>query len=174
MDSRNKLGQFVKGHEITKIKGNLFCTEGRITKIFLCGKTVLIDPEDLIKIQNYTWNLAYKPNPYAQSTTKNKTIQLARLILNAPAGTIVDHINRNTLDNRKSNLRIVDRSINAINSGVGADNVSGFKGISWDKFRKRYRVYITKNNKTFHIGRFETLESAINARLKAELEYYKI
>lgn len=169
METRNKLGQFLKIN-----KDLSYIIEEFIAKITISGQVIIIDAEDIPLIKNYRWNITFKPSPYVRSYDENKkTIQLARLILNAPKNTVVDHINRNTLDNRKCNLRIVNNSLNAINSKVRTDNVSGFKGVSWDKSRKLYRAYITKNRKLINLGRFKTLESAVDARKIAELKYHK-
>lgn len=77
---------------------------------------------------------------------------------------IVDHINGNTLDNSKSNLRLANKSINAKNSKLRTDSTSGCPGISFDKSRSKWRAYITNNNKRIDIGRFNTLFDAVCAR----------
>ena len=50
---------------------------------------------------------------------------------------------------------------------------SGFRGVSWDKSRKKWRAYIKLKYKTRFLGRFNTFEEAVEARLAAEEKYYK-
>ena len=79
---------------------------------------------------------------------------LSRLILNAPKGTVVDHINRDTLDNRKENLRVTNYSNNVRNSRIYSTNKSGYRGVSWDKFYNKWRAQITVNRKNIVLGFF--------------------
>ena len=73
-----------------------------------------------------------------------------------------DHINHNTLDNRRSNLRIVSNSQNAMNSFKHKDGSSRYKGVSWDKnFSKRpWHSQISKDRIKYHLGNFTTEELA--------------
>jgi len=82
-----------------------------------------------------------------------------------PAGD-VDHINRNRLDNRISNLRVVTRSVNAHNSP--SRGKSGVKGVSFKKRDKVWAAYITVNYKTQHLGSFKNFADAVAARKAAE------
>ena len=72
-----------------------------------------------------------------------------------PKGLVVDHINGNTLDNRRSNLRVCTQSQNLMNSKKPSNNKSGFKGISWHKSSKSWQVYITANKKRIIGGYFK-------------------
>ena len=65
----------------------------------------LIDPEDFEKVSGYRW-FAIKKRGYVVAKKNSKRIWLHRLIMNPPQGLVVDHINGNPLDNRKSNLKI--------------------------------------------------------------------
>ena len=78
----------------------------------------------------------------------------------------LDHINGIRSDNRISNLRLATRNQNSYNQV--SRSKSGFKGV-WQK-GKRFRACITKNYKTIHIGTFNTIEEAVNARRSKELE----
>jgi hypothetical protein len=84
----------------------------------------------------------------------------------------VDHFNRNRLDNQKENLRIVNYHINGFNKGKQSNNTSGYVGVSFDKGRNKWESHIKINRKKIHLGRFENIEDAINARLEAEIKYY--
>ena len=84
----------------------------------------------------------------------------------------VDHIKHKTYDNRKSQLRIVNKSKNQMNTELRKDNTSGVKGINWDKKHQQWVVRIGINNKRIFIGRFKDLKDAEKARKDAEEKYH--
>ena len=92
--------------------------------------------------------------------------------MNAPKGMVVDHINHNGLDNRKSNLRICTNQENICNCEIPKNNKSGCKGVYWAKDKNKWTVQVTINNKTIYIGRYTNLEEAIEARKEASKKYY--
>ena len=122
-------------------------------------------------------------NEYAMNGSRYQSIH--RLVINAPKGMDVDHINGNGLDNRKENLRLCTRSQNAMNKKLRGDSSTGFKGVQYDpilrdkytskktgittvreyKVSKPYRAYCG-NGKGGHIalGRYATAEEAARAR----------
>jgi hypothetical protein len=105
-------------------------------------------------------------------TKKVRCLYLHRIVVNAPPGTEVDHINGDTLDNRACNLRIVDRATNARNvAGPKRDGTSGYLGVSWDKSRNLWTAKIQVGGKTINLGRFETKEAAHEARLESERRF---
>lgn len=89
------------------------------------------------------------------------------------ASEYTDHINRDKLNNTRSNLRAVSASQNAINITRRSDSTSGFTGIHFDKYRNKYRVHVTYKRKTHFLGRCETIEEAIIIRKAGELKYWK-
>lgn len=99
---------------------------------------------------------------------KNGNILLHRFImkLSNKDTRVVDHINHNTLDNRKSNLRIVTYSQNNMNQKRN-------RGVSWDKRDKTWHSYININNKRINIGYFKNYDDAVKAREDAEIKYFK-
>lgn len=72
----------------------------------------------------------------------------------------IDHINRNKDDNRITNLRVVDKTINQANSGVQINNTSGYRGVSKARGRNKWRVTITHKGKDINLGSFSSLEEA--------------
>ena len=87
---------------------------------------------------------------------------LHRIVTGATAGQIVDHINRNGLDNRQCNLRFISRQGNKANSS-NARKTSHFTGVSYEKNRrglKKYRVLMKIDGKCKCIGKFLTAEEA--------------
>ncbi len=75
---------------------------------------------------------------------KHRTIRMHREIMGLALydGKFLDHRNHNTLDNRKSNLRICTPAENCRNSINRSDNASGYKGVSWNSKRKKWYVFI--------------------------------
>ena len=128
----------------------------------------IIDLDDIEKIKNYKWSL--KGNGYI--ATGHNGLLLHKLITNTNKDEIVDHINRNKLDNRKCNLRICTYSQNQMNKCVQSNNKSGYTGVRWDKRAKKWKVQITVNKKQLHLGYYNDIEEAIKVRKKAEIEYF--
>ena len=128
-----------------------------------------VDLDDFNKINMFrtTWHVTYKNNRIdgvrtkIQKHGKRKQVWLHRLITNCPSNMVVDHINGDTLDNRKCNLRIVTQAENATNLSSYSNNKSGYTNIYIEKDGK-YRVRI--NRKSF--GRYNDLETAVKIRNK--------
>lgn len=87
---------------------------------------------------------------------------LHRLILPKADGRFIDHINGNTLDSRKSNLRLCSNAENQQNAG-GRQGTSRFKGVSWSSRRRSWRVAFNWRGMTFLVGYFADEESAARA-----------
>lgn len=134
---------------------------------------VYIDKEDISLVMKYKWGLT--KGHVATSDKDNKTIYLHRLIMGCERydGTVIDHIDGNPLNNRKENLRICTQQQNVFNHKVAKNNTSGITGVSWDKTRNKWVAQIVYNNKNYHLGRYNNKQDAINARINAELKYYK-
>ena len=149
-------------------------------KIFLSGikgknKFVLVDDDDFKRLSKFKWNLVCgRPdNCYAarslyfgggRKKRKYKLILMHKQIIDTPKGMNADHINRNTLDNRKENLRVSTYSQNKINQKMRRDNSSGYRVVYFTKenLNKCWRAVITKERKVINIGSFSTkIEAAI-------------
>ncbi|MBB6677499.1 HNH endonuclease [Cohnella lubricantis] len=81
-------------------------------------------------------------------------MHMHREVLNAPDGFEVDHINGNTLDNRKSNLRIVTHQRNMHNVSSHGDSSSQYRGVFWNKQKLKWTAQICLDGKRRHIGHF--------------------
>jgi hypothetical protein len=83
----------------------------------------------------------------------------------------IDHLNRDRVDNRISNLRDVDCSGNCRNRGVGSKNTSGHIGVGWNKSCRKWTSYIKVGGQMVHLGLFDNKEDAINSRILAEKSF---
>lgn len=81
-----------------------------------------------------------------------------------------DHINLDTLDNRRSNLRVATPSQNVTNGSIRATNTSGFKGVSQIKSTGKWRVQVSVNRVKYYRGQFDTQEEAYAAYCAGALE----
>ncbi len=128
------------------------------------------DIDDWQRLKKYGWGKSV--GGYVVSGTKEEgDIYFHKKVTNTTSE-IVDHINRNKLDNRKCNLRITNQRVNAINSKLPSNNTSGHKGVRLNKHGS-WVASITVNKKHIYIGSFRTKEEAVKARELAEEKYYK-
>jgi hypothetical protein len=113
----------------------------------------------------YTWHALTYPN-------KDKdTLYMHQLILpNTDKKLVIDHINRNGLDNRRENLRLVPVAHNIHNQAVRT--ASGHKGVYWFERDKCWVAKITVNYKSKHLGYFPTKEAASEAYNRAAKRYF--
>jgi len=81
---------------------------------------------------------------------------------------IIDHIDRDTYNNRIENLRDTTKSGNSINSKIREDNKSGVRGVCWDKGREKWRMFITLNSKRQSLGYHNDFTEAVFIRFAAE------
>jgi len=114
-------------------------------------------------IEKYLWHRTN--SGYAAARITNRIIMMHRFIMSEPPEGEVDHINRNRLDNRRDNLRIVSRAQNANNTGLRNTNTSGYKGVSWSKAARKWEAYITHERKKYYLGVFDSIEDARDAYL---------
>ena len=159
------------------MKGNKYIINDNYVEMIIESKVygvirVKIDNDDLEKCSKLTWHYAKnKDSKYIQTRIKGKMIKLHRYIMNMNnSNLVVDHINRNPLDNRKSNLRICSYKENSFNKSIRVDNTSGIPGVSFHKTNKKWRAKIKYNNLTIHLGYFEDInEALINRRVAEEI-----
>lgn len=138
-----------------------------------------IDTEDLQMLvdSNLSWKAHWNPKTksyYAISSNKhtknNPAIFMHRFLTNCPFGFVVDHINHDSLDNRrKYNLRVVTQSENLQNRRLNSNNKSGFIGVSWDRRKSKWNAQITVNGKVHRLGVFDDVNKANQAVLNAKL-----
>lgn len=131
----------------------------------------MVDLDIFNEIKEYNWHVEWKKDVkgYYVSHTKylgivdNKpkyeTVFLHNYIMQQQKGYVVDHINHNRLDNRKSNLRIVSYSDNSKNrKGKNSNNTSGYRNVSW--VDGKWLVQLQVDGKNKRLGRFEDVHEA--------------
>lgn len=102
---------------------------------------------------------------YAQTKMGGKKVYMHHKVIGKPKSPqVTDHINRNKLDNRLTNLRHVKYSDNAINTGLRSDNSTGHKGIYFVDRPKPWYAIVYRGNKIIYSKTFLTLEDAIVER----------
>jgi hypothetical protein len=95
-----------------------------------------------------------------------------RLIIAAPRGMQVDHIDGNGLNNTRLNLRLADHSRNQMNRPAGKNNSAGYKGVSYHKAAGKFLSQIGHNGKNIYLGLHDTPEAAHAAYVAAALELH--
>jgi hypothetical protein len=137
---------------------------------------VLLDDEDFKVVKAMgKWNIHIVRNmPYVQKRiTLYNLVELHRFLLKAKKGEYVDHINGNTLDNRRFNIRICSNGANIRNGKIRLNNKSGYTGV-FHTNNDIWISYIKVNYKRIHLGSFKTFEEAVKARKEAEIKYFNI
>ena len=122
------------------------------------GRFTLLNKVDFEYFSHWKWY--FLKNGYVYRKPKDKMIYLHREILKPLIGFETDHINRKKLDNRRENLRMVDRSQSQWNKGEYRNNTSGVKGVDWKKRDSKWRVRIQVRNKRINVGLFDNLNNA--------------
>jgi hypothetical protein len=137
--------------------------------ISIKDKNVFLD-DDVSHLDSFTFSLITSSlhNTYYVGLS----VLLHRYLVNIPykSNMIVDHINGNPLDNRKSNLRITTQSVNSQNRHKQKTNKSGYPGIIIHKLKSgkySYRAYIQSNSNFLWLGSYETLKEALKVRSDA-------
>lgn len=131
-----------------------------------------IDDDDYEVVKRYFWFIrdGY-PSTAAGKGDQARCRRIHEFLLGrAPDGLEWDHIDRDRLNNKRSNLRAVTHSFNLHNRGAQRNNRTGHPGVVYRDQFKTYRAQIKVMGKMIHIGSFKTLESAVKARTEAKAE----
>jgi hypothetical protein len=133
--------------------------------------TAIVSIEDIEKIRAIHWRpVSYGGRVYAVGKDR-PLISLHRFLLDNPVS-YVDHINNNSLDNRRENLRLATPSQNAMNKKMRSDNRTGFPGVRFVWRQNRYHARIGVGGKRISLGYFKTAEEAHDAYKSASLKYH--
>ena len=146
------------------------------------GQVAIVDAADFEWLNQHKWWAQY--DTHTQGYYANTQIKLAskywphysmhRMILGLERGDTRegDHWNGNSLDNRRSNLRITDNHGNGRNQRKNSRNTSGFKGVQWRKDRSRWLAVIRVNGKLIYLGMRNTPEEAYALYCEASKAYH--
>lgn len=138
------------------------------------GQFAIVDDEDYEKLSQYKW-YAHKTSYGTYMAVRAKRfgrqvrhISMHRQILGLKKGDgkIIDHINHNTLDNCRCNIRICTQSQNLQNMKPRKNHSSIFKGVYWNKKAKKWHAQIRNYGQLIHLGLF-------NSEIKAAKIYDK-
>lgn len=131
------------------------------------GKSVLVDSDIYNELAKHKWFITKLGYACRRKMVNGERymIYLHRVVANTPDDKETDHINRNKLDNRRSNLRVCNRTQNNHNKDTWGK--SGYKNIYWNNLNNNWRVKICTNGKqNVYQASFNNLEDAITARNK--------
>lgn len=157
-------GRFIKNPNRWVVDGDIAYCFSDSTLLFFTDFALL---EELKK-----YNFGKIAQGYSATWINGENISVHRLITKAKSGDVIDHINRNKMDNRVCNLRVTDKSGNAFNSKRRTTNTSGRTGVWYRKDTKSWCAEIKVNCKKISLGCFKTFEEAVSTREKAEEKYY--
>lgn len=163
----------------TKADPNEFVIEGDMCIISLYDNRsnkiaeTVVDLEDYERCSKYKWYTLRdaRGNYYVRSEIVG---WLAPFILGIKTDNhiIGDHIDGNTLDNRKSNLQIITHQQNCIKRKIGSNNTSGYRGVHWSNKDKKWASQIGLNGTRLSLGLFESKEEAALVYNKKALELF--
>ena len=135
-----------------------------------------VSDEDLESVSQFNYHIDHASNGYlyvCRYGPKRKHVRLHRELMGFPTGD-VDHINGDTLDNRRTNLRVASRrGLNVANQRTQSrPKSSRFKGVAWDTQRGRWYAYIQVNQKTKSLGRHDDEVEAALAYNRAAVDLF--
>jgi hypothetical protein len=144
------------------------------------GQIAQVSAEDFEELSKFPWHARWSDftsGYYAWHSERDLIGQssktgMHRHVLNAPNGMQVDHIDGDTLNNRRSNLRLATHTQNQQNKRRYKNNTSGFKGVYWDKQCLKWKALIAVNGKRKLLGLFNTPELAHSAYCAAANEHF--
>ena len=141
------------------------------------GQNAIVDAADFEWLSQWVWYAQWKRSTrsfYARRSgpRPKRGIKMHRVIMKFSEGKEVDHINHDTLDNRKNNLRICTREQNARNFKQDVRNSTGFWGVFEEKGRITWRATFKVKGKRIKLGNYATKEEAAHAYDAAARQHY--
>lgn len=138
------------------------------------GSYAKVDDEDCEFLNQWKWYLfvdraiSSKIITYKGRVSKHMSL----LLIDRPEGMQIDHINRDALDNRKSNLRACTSSQNHMNRRLQKNNRAGFKGVHWSRSNKKYYAKIYLDGKAIFLGLYDDIYEAASTYNEAAKKWH--
>jgi hypothetical protein len=136
------------------------------------GKFAMVDDADhgwLIQWKWYFHSQGYAARSLWIAGENRSTCILMHNVINPPVGGLeTDHLDRDRLNNQRSNLKSKTHSGNMHNQSLRVDNTTGAKGVHFLKRTGRWQAYIDIDGKRHHLGYFTTKGEAVAVRLQAQ------
>ena len=134
------------------------------------GKRAIVDDEDYDMLSGMKWHVRgeYAVHSEYHYPKNPGTTSMHKLIMPTPEGKVIDHINGNGLDNRRSNLRIVAQAQNCMNKKPYSS--SGYKGVTFDARYNSWQARIGINGKRITLGSCKTAIEAAKLYARAAKE----
>lgn len=139
------------------------------------GFCTIVDDANYELLSKYKWRYHTNSRTSYAITGQYKDgtyLFMHHLILPPVTGLVVDHINRNGLDNRRENLRYATKSQNLQNRGKTKKNTSGYKGVSWNIGINKWHVFVKTHGTRVNVGYYKHLKEAVIAYNQAAKKYY--
>ena len=145
------------------------------------GFSAIVDDEDFEWLSKFRWCVRVISNGRAYARRRKygsgpyRSEQMHRVILGlTDPKIIVDHIDGNSLNNQRSNLRICTHAQNCSNRGVDKRSKSGFKGVCWHGQMNKWRAYIVLNYRQKSLGLYDCPIEAAKAHDRGAIEFHGI
>lgn len=144
------------------------------------GQVALIDDEDFDKVSQYKWFARYDKSTGMFVTIgngpttegKRRTIYMHEVILGTPNGYTADHVDRNPLNNRRSNLRLANPNQQSLNKSTYNNSEIPYKGVSYKTANSKYVAQMQVLGSKKHIGLFDSPTDAALTYDQAVLKYW--
>lgn len=134
-----------------------------------CDLNILIDDADYEKLLQYTFRCI--DNGRIVKKRGEPETPISHLIINERHGLLVDHINRDTHDNQRNNLRLVTFAENCFNRGLSSKNKSGYKGV-FAGYKNTWRAQIKVQGVAMNLGNYPTKEQAAKVYNEAAIKHF--